>query len=102
MCDAAPANNGRKTWIVVGIVVHRDVGVHPRRAIAVILCLQCQWIILGMSRDEELPPPQIRDDVDPRIALGENGQLGYGIDIGAACLRMARVRHVENIVKAAQ
>ena len=35
-----------------------------------------------MSRDEELPPPQIRDDVDPRIALGENGQLGYGIDIG--------------------
>ena len=55
-----------------------------------------------MPRDEELPPPQICNDVDARIALGEDGQLGHGIDVGTARLRMARVRHVENIVKATQ
>ena len=102
MRNAAPAHDRRTARVVVGIVVQRDVGVHPRRVVAVILRLQCQRIVLGVPRDEELPPPQIRNDVDARIALGENGQLGHGIDVGTARLRMARVRHIENIVKAAQ
>ena len=102
MRDAAPAHDGRTARVVVGIVVQRDIGVHPRRMVAVILRLQRQRIVLGVPRDEELPSPQICDDVDTCIALGENGQLGHGVDVGTARLRMARVRYVENIVKATQ
>ena len=102
--DAAPAHDGLLRRIVIGIVVLRDLRMHTSLLVAVVLLLERQRVVLCMARDEELALLEVGDGVDAGIPLGlrQDCELRHLLDVLAVVLRMARVRHEELIVEAAE
>jgi hypothetical protein len=64
---AAPGDERGARGIVVGEIVLRHMGVDALVHVAEVLVFQGVGVVLGVARDENLPPALGRGGVEPRL-----------------------------------
>ena len=67
ICMTAPNEMRGLRWVVVGEIVLWDGDVQPFFLVAEILAAEGEAVILGVSRDKELPVGAVRDNMYARF-----------------------------------
>ena len=98
----APAEQRVARGVVVGVVVAGDIDGLARLDVALVLGVEGVLIVLGVADDEDLPPGLGRKQHRPGdVALGQDAQVGAGVDGGTVQPGPTAVRGIEHLVKAA-
>ena len=100
---AAPGGKGFLCIVVTGEIVLGYFRVDACKLIASVFLIKSIGIVFGMSCEENLAPLSGGDGINARLIRGsENTKIPHCLNIGSVYRSVARVRNVENVIKATE